>query len=138
MAEPIAEPGHWVTVSEAGSRLGWHPDRVKSALRRGRLQARKNNAGKWLVLLTEPPAGSNRANGAADGSADDTVMAGLVAGLRDQVAEARERAAHAEGRAAILAESLAKAEARADRLEAALIEARKSWLERLSEVLRRR
>jgi len=37
MAEPTAGLDQWLTVSEAASRLGWHPDRVKSALRRGRL-----------------------------------------------------------------------------------------------------
>jgi hypothetical protein len=46
------------------------------------------------------------------------------------------RAAHAEGRAAILAESLAKAEARADRLEAELALARKPWVVQVLEGLR--
>src|SRR4051812_50108649 len=63
MAEPTAGPEQWLTVSEAASRLGWHPDRVKSALRRGRLQARKNNAGKWMGLV--PPVMPDRANGSA-------------------------------------------------------------------------
>src|SRR3954452_24681293 len=100
MAEPTAGPDQWLTVSEAASRLGWHPDRVKSALRRGRLQARKNNAGKWMVLV--PPAMPDRANGPAvsrpDGTATDPAGASVTGPAADSAAiEAMLAAARAEG-----------------------------------------
>ena len=76
--------------------------------------------------------------------------------LLEELAELRERCGRAESLAesraehiaslldnmvmerAVMAESLAKAEARADRLEAALAEARRPWLARLVEAVRRR
>jgi predicted nucleic acid-binding Zn-ribbon protein len=65
--------------------------------------------------------------------------------VREELAEARERAAKAEGaleamsgRVQDAASQLAKAEARADRLEAALAEARRGWFERLIAAARRK
>jgi hypothetical protein len=79
-----------------------------------------------------------------------------AAGALAATAEARERAARAEGELAAelrrstdllavlaaertsMAETLAAERARADRLEAALAQARKGWLERVLEVVRRK
>ena len=133
---------------EAASRLGWHPDRVKSALRRGRLQARKNNAGKWMVLV--PPVIPGRANGSAVSRPDDTAD-GMAADPATKpaddpaVIEAMLAAARAEGaltelRGTVteLRQALDHERARSDRLEAALAEARRPWLARMIEGLRRR
>src|SRR4051812_26442123 len=130
MAEPTAGPEQWLTVSEAASRLGWHPDRGKAALRRGRLQARKNNAGKWVVLV--PPALPDRANDPAvsrpDGTAADpaTGPAADPAVLEVMLAAARAEGALAElrGTVAELRDALAAERARGDRLEGQLVEAR--------------
>jgi hypothetical protein len=144
MAEPTAGPEQWLTVSEAASRLGWHPDRVKSALRRGRLQARKNNAGKWMVLV--PSAMPDRANGPAGGRPDDTasdpvaMSAGNPAVIEAMLAAARAEGTLTELRGAVteLRQALDHERARGDRLEAALAEARRPLLLRLVEGLRRK
>src|SRR3954454_10742521 len=148
MAEPTGGPDQWLTVSEAASRLGWHPDRVKSALRRGRLQARKNNAGKWMVLV--PPAMPDRANGSGAGPAvsrpDDRAIDPATRPADDPaVIEAMLAAARAEGAltelrgmATELRQALEHERARADRLEAALAEARRPWLAKVLEGLRRK
>jgi hypothetical protein len=146
----MEQPGTWLTINEAAKLTGWLPDKIRSDRRRGRLQSRKNNAGEWLVLV--PPEAlmassdaHSHANGHADGQAQGQAEAMSPAWLLEELAELRERLGHAEGRAAGMAEhiasiaaSLAKTEARADQLQAALAEARKGWLERLLEAVRRR
>jgi hypothetical protein len=148
MAMPTAAPGTWLTLSEASLRLGWHLNKVKSAVRRGRLQARKNNAGNWLVLV--PPALLEAVPGdatdVAAGVAGDDASGDATTALLGALSDAKERAARADGRAeALLAalselreahaaergrleQLLAVERARADRLEAALLEARKPVL----------
>src|SRR3954447_4874740 len=111
MAEPTAGLDEWVTVSEAGSGVGWPPDRVKSALRRGRLQARKNNAGKWMVLV--PPAMPDRVNGSAVGRPDDTAGSPAIDSASGPAAdpavlEAMLAAARAEGALAELRGTVAE------------------------------
>src|SRR4051812_24188233 len=144
----MAGPDQWLTVSEAASRLGWHPDRVKSALRRGRLQARKNNAGERVVLV--PATMPARVNGSAvsrpdapaNGSADDpaTGPAADTAVIEAMLAAARAEGALTElrGTVAELRQALEHERVRADRLEAALAEARRPWLARVLEGMRRR
>ena len=142
MTELAAGPGQWLTQSEAASRLGWHVERVKSAARRGRLQRRKNNQGQWLVLvtpelLTEP----DHAGDMVDGHATTEAMAEL----HQELTEARVAAAMAEGKVvAMLAamsdlrQALDHERAERSKLAAELAEARKGWLERLLEAVRRR
>jgi septal ring factor EnvC (AmiA/AmiB activator) len=157
-ATPTAAPGTWLTLSETSSRLGWHLNKVKSAVRRGRLQARKNNAGNRLVLVpaTLLEAASDDTADVATGMAEDDVSGDATAALLEALGNARERAARADGRAeALLAavselrethaaersrleQLLAVERTRADRLEAALLEARKPTLLRLLEAFRRR
>jgi hypothetical protein len=167
MAEEPGDGGRWLTYSEAAKVTGELPDKLRAMVRRGRLQARRpdqSNDGKARVLV--PPhmirAGQGdglvdaMATGQAGDHAESQGEAEPVAVLREELAEARERAAHAEGRAGALAEqivgmaaAIAKAEARAERLEAdladvrkraeaELAEARKPALLRLIEALRRR
>lgn len=62
----MAEAEHespWVTITEAANRTGRHIDAVRAAVRRGRLEARKNNAGQWLVRM--PKAGDSSLSQAA-------------------------------------------------------------------------
>jgi hypothetical protein len=58
--------------------------------------------------------------------------------LLPDLLEARDRAARAEAALVEVRAALAREQARADRLEAELAEARKGWLERLLEAVRRR
>src|SRR5689334_17713492 len=139
MAEPTAEPGTWLTVSEATSRLAWHPDRMKSAIRRGRIQARKNNAGKWLVLVPPDLVGTVPDTPADPGYDTD------LADMRDALTRAVERAARAEGRAeAMLAtvsdlrQALEHERQEKAALAAELRELRRPLLLRILDGLRRR
>jgi hypothetical protein len=146
----VDELGTWLTINEASKLTGWLPDKLRSDRRRGRLRGRKNNTGEWLVLIppeavARPDGPLGHPNGHAAGHAGSHATAEPAAWLLEELAELRERCGRAEGLAesraehiAGMAESLAKAEARADRLEAALAEARKPLLVRLVEALRRR
>jgi hypothetical protein len=114
---------------------------IKSAARRGRLQRRKNNQGQWLVLVTPELVAEP---GLAVDMVDDHAMAGLVAELREELTEAKVAAALADGKATALLETLLDLRhglehERAERakLAAELAEARKGWLERLLEAVRR-
>jgi chromosome segregation ATPase len=157
VAEPAAEPGEWLTLSEAASRLGWHLQRVQSRARREEWPKRKANKGQALeylvpsLLLVDPAAPE-----AVPDAAEDVATASLVAELREEIAELRAKAARAEGelvaelrRSQDIAAALAKSEARTERLEAELADvrkraeaeladARKPALLRLLEALRRR
>jgi hypothetical protein len=144
---PVRDPGDdsaasgqepWVGLTEAGRMTGRHPDALRAMIRRGKLQGRKNNAGQWLVQI--PPGML-----AESDSADDPDMAGVVAELRDELLEARVAGARAEaerdsavGNLADARATIERERARADRLEAALAEARRPWLARVLEGLRRR
>jgi hypothetical protein len=138
VADPQVDAGQWLSQSEAALRLGWKLNRVISARRAGRLQGRKGNRNEWLVLV---PTGL--AAGPEPGL--DPAETELTAELREEVAELWHALGRAEGRAetllgqvSSLAETLSAERARGDRLEAALAEARKGWLERLLETLRRK
>jgi hypothetical protein len=136
--EPETGAGQWLSQSEAGLRLGWKLNRVISARRSGRLQGRKGNRGEWLVRV---PDGLGVAGAEPGYSQVETEPA---AELREELAELKHALGRAEGRSeallqqvSSLAENLAAERARGDRLETALAEARKSWLERLIEAVRR-
>src|SRR4051812_38688552 len=119
MAEPTAGPDQWLTVSEAAPRLGGHPAKGKTAPPPGRLQARKNNAGKWMVLVS--PTMPDRANGSAGGRPDDTAAGpaddpAAMPAADPAVIEAMLAAARAEGAVAELRQALDHERVRADRL----------------------
>src|SRR5919206_2287396 len=98
VAEPPAESGQWMTLSEAASRLGWHLQRVQSRARREEWPKRRGNRGQAMEhlvpasLLAEPDAAERR-HDVADGLAE----AEALAELRDELAEARAEAAAAKG-----------------------------------------
>lgn len=61
----VAEQGEAVSVPVAARRLGRSPDAIRSAIRRGKLQARKGNDGDWRVILPAdtPAAEADEADG---------------------------------------------------------------------------
>jgi hypothetical protein len=148
--------GPWLTLSEAAARSGRHIDALRAMARRGKLERRKGNAGQWLVRLPESLPQDD--SGAAH--ADDSGLAEVAAELREEVAELRVALARAETQAeaakavaaveveAIRRQTTAELEAkdtvvtelraRADRLETALAEARRPWLAKVIEGLRRK
>jgi hypothetical protein len=147
------QPGQWLTLAEASQRLGASVDALRKRVRRGQLETRRGNDGLVRVLVVgQPPSGQALADGQpetghglADGRTGVDRLEVELASVREELAEARERAAKAEGafeamsgRVQDAASQLAKAEARADRLEAALAEARRPWLAKVLDGLRRR
>jgi hypothetical protein len=141
VADLEAGAGQWLSQSEAGARLGWKLNRVIAARRSGRLQGRKGNRGEWLVLV---PAGLQAGAEPGPDQANPGHTPAETGSEAELLAELQHALGRAEGRAetllqqvAALAELLAVERARADRLEAALANARKSWLERVLEAVRR-
>src|SRR3954470_6725502 len=112
----MAEAGTWLTYSEAAKATGELPDKLRRMVRDGKLTARtpqESNDRKWRLLI--PPHMLREGQAAGQGEAEALAM------LRDELAEARERVAKAEGLAEARAEAntalaagLAKAEALAD------------------------
>ncbi len=141
--------GPWLTLSEAAARSGRHIDALRAMARRGKLERRRGNAGQWLVRLPEalPQDDSGNAH------ADDSGLAEVVAELRVALARAETQAEATKAVAAAEVEAMrrqtaaelaardavtAELRARGDRLEAALAEARRPWLARVIEGLRRK
>jgi septal ring factor EnvC (AmiA/AmiB activator) len=170
VTDPSTGSGSWLTVSEAATRTGLHIDRLRSMIRRGKLEKRRGNRGEWLVLVpAEMMTGSDlvggsvagaadHANGSAEGDldrVDGSVMSKLtdalteLAALEHELGAALTRSAVAEAEAATLRDALTKTEAMADQLRAEhrvtvaelraeLAEARRPWLAKVLEGLRRK
>jgi hypothetical protein len=155
----MAEAGTWLTYSEAAKATGELPDKLRRMVRDGKLTARtpqESNDRKWRLLIPPHMLREGQAAGQGEGQAEAELQAEALAMLRDELAEARERAAKAEGLAearaeanTALAAALAKAEALADQLRAEhraavaelraeLAEARRPWLAKVIEGLRRK
>jgi hypothetical protein len=134
----------WLPIAEAAARLGLSPYGVKSRVRRGTLRSRRGNDGRLLVALSESTPADLSANGHDPAAEIETwrlaaEAARLEAGvLRAERDAARELIRSLEEPLAELRAVLDREQARCDRLEAALAEARKGWLERLLEAVRRR
>ena len=152
----------WLTLAEAAERSGRHIDAIRTMARRGKLERRKGNAGQWLVRLSPDAllAAHDRGGDAVSDTRADAGLAEVVAELKEEVTElrvalARSEAGHNAALAQVRAEGetrAAKAEAeleasrtmlgqervRGDRLEAALAEARRPWLAKVIEGLRRK
>ena len=148
------QDGSWLTLDEAAQKLGLSKDALRKRVLRGKLHAQRGNNGTIRVLVTsEMLAGHVQDD---HGPVQDSTVTGHLlvqleevreqaAVLARELAQAMERAARAEGRGEAmltamseLREALGAERARADRLEAALAEARKPALVRLLEALRRR
>jgi hypothetical protein len=148
-----------LTLAEAGKRLGRHPEALRALVRRHRLPARRDNLGRLLLRLADLPtnlsapehdrAAQPASSEHAQPAQPDPVE---LLELREELAEERVARARLEGElfardalltakdtlAGELREALARAEARSDRLEAALAEARRPWLAKVLEGLRRK
>jgi hypothetical protein len=143
--EAEGSPAILLPLAEAASRLGLHPSALRSRIRRGLVIAKKGNDGR---LLVEVVANARPDHGDATTSPEDELHAEIDF-MRGQLEAARIAMAKAEAeRDAAVATSSAKVDAaervvtelrdRSDRLEAALAEARRPWLLRVLEALRRR
>jgi regulator of protease activity HflC (stomatin/prohibitin superfamily) len=148
------QDGSWLTLDEAAQKLGLSKDALRKRVLRGKLHAQRGNNGTIRVLVTsEMLAGhvQDEPGHVQDGLGTGHLLVQLeevreqAAALARELAQAMERAARAEGRGeAILTaiselrEALAAERARADRLEAALAEARRPWLARVIEGLKRK
>jgi hypothetical protein len=131
----------WLPLSEAARRLGRHPDGIRSMIRRGRVNGRKGNAGQWLVQV--PTESDPVSNG------HDSDVAESLADLREELTESRVAAARAEAERDTQAAAhtreretlqtvIGDLRADRDRLAAELADARRGWLERLLEAVRKR
>ena len=164
MNEP--ELATWLTLPQLAEVTGRHIDAVRTWAHRRRKQGRhswrKNNRAMLMVeatpeVLAELKQATDEVNEAAGTAVNDAASppyramneADEFRELQNRIEGLLERAARAEAErdaagathaaeTTLLHEALAKAEARADRLEAALAEARRPWLARVLEGLRRR
>jgi hypothetical protein len=147
VADPADRPGEWLSLSRGAERLGWRQNRLRSLARRQDWPKRRGNVGgafEYLIpagLLAGPIAAPGVAEGLANGAAE----ADLVAELRDHVADLAARLGRAEGeltaearRSTDLLGVITDLRADRDRLAAELALARKGWLERLIEAVRKK
>jgi hypothetical protein len=149
------EAASWLTLVEASRLTGRHLDTLRVMIRKGRLEARKGNAGNWLVQLPtrmqpgshpehpghqpdqHPERPDHRPDDHPDGP-DAHPEHSDVALLREELLEARVAAARAEAGCELLHSLVGDLRAERDRLAAELALARKGWLERVIEAVRRR
>jgi hypothetical protein len=141
------QPGEWIPLAEAAERLATTVDALRKRVRREQVRARRGNDGKVYVLVAGQEGGQGPDSGqpAARLALDlEEAREGLER-WRDAAEQARERAAKAEGelaaetrRSTDLAGALEHERAERAKLAAELAEARKGWLERLLEAVRRR
>src|SRR4051794_31724238 len=147
--EPADDATAWVTVSEAAPRLKLPSYGIKSRIRRGTLRAKQGNDRRLLVgIPADLPAAAE--DEAADLPADRLdehhqeaeaeveYWRTLAQEVQLEAARLEERLAAAERREADLSATASAERARGDRLEAALAEARRPWLAKVLEGLRRR
>src|SRR3954453_21994720 len=83
MAGADDDSAPWVALGVYAARTGQHIDKVRAAVRRGRLPGRKGNDGHWLVRLTAAEADL----------AHDAGTTELVAEPRRRLAEAQDEIA---------------------------------------------
>jgi hypothetical protein len=131
----------WCTLREAGERLNLSRGALRRRIARGLLEHRKSNDGMVRVLI---PSELEPAPGQAGQARAGSVPPGH-GHLLGQLAEARVEAALARGELAAEARRstdllgvISDLRADRDRLAAELAEARKGWLERLLEAVRRK
>jgi hypothetical protein len=140
MAESDSE-APWLPLSEAARRLGRHPDGIRSMIRRGRVNGRKGNAGQWLVQVpTESdPVSNGHDSGVAESLADlrEELTEARVAAARFEAERDTQASAHTRERETLQA-VIGDLRTERDRLAAELADARKGWIVRMLEALRRR
>ena len=160
------QAGTWLRLDEAAAALGTTVEGVRSRIKRRKLRTRPGNDGRLRVLVPalEPGQTANGHDQAMPGHdraspehdragalAHDKAMAEIerwrCRAEEEQLARAKAEAERDVARieAAVLREAMAREadhatqeRTRADRLEAALAEARRPWLARVLEGLRRK
>ena len=141
MSAPTDEATTWLPIAAAAPRLGLSAHGLKTRVRRDTLPARKDNRGRLLVAV--PTSMLTSASMTAPTSApmstptDQLDSPDEIERWRSATEAARLEAAQAKGELAGLRVALATVEAERDRLAADLALARKSWLERVLEAVRR-
>ena len=123
--EPRDSPGTWLTITEAARRLGVTPKAIRNRIHHNTIEWRSAGNRGREVLVTP------------DMEVDPGDSPGTVA-LQVQVARLEERLAASERREGDLASALQYERTERVKLAAELAEARKGWLERLIEAVRRR
>ncbi len=137
MNQPDEPAMRWLSVAEAAPRLGLTVDGLRSRIKRGLVTTRKGNDGRLVVNVavdSTDPGHDPVHEPATAGAPEPEPLPDLLPDLL----EARDRAAGAEAALAEVRAVLGREQARGDRLEAELAEARKPALVRLLEALRRR
>jgi hypothetical protein len=89
----------WLPLDDARARLGLHPDTLRRQIRKGQREGRKDNHGRWLVLVRADPDLPGRIDPGAPGRRDpDHARAhpDTSGQLREQVARLEERLAATE------------------------------------------
>ena len=133
--------------TEAAERLGWRLGKLKSRARREGWPVRQRNRGPHQVrlpdeLLVQPRPNHGLTNGVAavELLAAPRVNHGYTDGATtvEPMAELWERLGRTEGELAGLRVALEHVTAERDRLLTELVEARKPWVVRLLEAMRRR
>jgi transposase-like protein len=134
--EPGTEPGRWLAIEAAARRLGVVPKTVRNWIEDDKIRWRPTGNRGREVWVPDDWQSRDR-----PGSEPDPEMVEL----KVQVARLEERLAASERERDLLRTVLEQSreqtrttEARADRLEVALAEARRPWLLRLVEGLRRK
>jgi hypothetical protein len=128
---PVPEAsGTWCGMSEAARRLGISERAVRNRMRRGTLEWRpKGNRGREVLV----PSGTGSAPGAERGAEDEDTVDLLVL-----VGRLQERIKAAEEIRDLFRKRAEQAEAEVLRLRVELAEARRPWLARMLDGLRRR
>lgn len=146
-------PDGWLTLTEAAARTGHTREALRQRVRRNTLLHMKGNDRVVRVHVRDladlpPPDESTVGPGQPEGTTASVtldVLTTFVADLRADLMQARTaldvamadrlaahgRAERAEERAAAVIDRVTRAEARADRAEAALIDAQIPWVERI-------
>ncbi len=136
--EPDVRPGRWLPLGQAAKALGLSRAGVYRRIRTGAILSKpRGNRGLEVFVPDErerPPERS--ASGDADVRADDA--AELVTELREKLADLRHTLGRAEGKVEVLQTALDREIAITAELRRELAEARRPWLAKVLEGLRRR
>jgi hypothetical protein len=139
--------GEWMNVAAAAKRLGITPKAVRNRIDRGAIPWRAaGNQGREVLVPAERDGGPGDWPGPSPG---DVALLVEIARLEERLAAETRRSSELQGRLDRLETSLelersradaalAAERSRGDRLAAELALARKGWLERLLEAVRRR
>ena len=135
-------PGEWVSVAEAARRLRISPRAVRDRVKHRSLTARpRGNAGREVFLPGTASSRETTGETAAilpGASGEEAPRPPRETSAADAVAELRHALGRAEGELAAELRRSADLAATVEHLRAELAEARRPWLARVLEGLRRR